>query len=252
MPYIIGANPDTSTIRYCVDVPDSFAFRAAFKGAILELAEAYNWEYIDTLSELTAEQYAAFGLTMYESIAPCSGGGDMELIADVEVGGDVGYIEITNIPQSYAHLRVEAVLQSNGTGVYDGLAMQFNGDTGANYDYGSIRTRTASGSRQLDADRDQTQMAFARVLGTNTGGTLLMGMQSILINNYADSSRHRIVRCFAGNFENNSADDDTAVIEAVGKWNNVTEGIDAIKFMPNGGTVIKGSSRLSLYGLNGD
>lgn len=252
MPYIVGSDPDTSIIRYCIDVPDDLLFRSAFKGALLELTKEYNWEFADGLSEISALEATLLAFDMYASLNECAGrAGDMELIADVIIGGDVGYVEITNIPQTYAHLRIEAVLQSNGTVVYDGLAMQFNGDTGANYDYGAVRTATASGSRQLGAGRNQSEMLFARMLGTNTGGTLLMGIQSILINNYADSSRHRIARCFGANFEDNSADDDTAVIEAVGKWNNVAEGIDTIKLMPQSGTVFKGGSRLSLYGLNG-
>lgn len=252
MPYIIGVDPGVSTVRYCVDVPDSFAFRAAFRGALFELTEAYNWEYIDTLSELTPDQYAALAQTMFDGLAPCGGGGgDMELIADVELASDVGYVEFTDIPQTFAGLQMHSELQSNSTDPFDTLVMTLNSDTGANYSQGSSRIQHSSSSHLANAVLNNTYIAWPRLVATTAAGTLVMSSQKIDLPNYATPDRYKIVRITGINLVDDNQTSDYHTLIGMGRWNNSAAGISTIRLSPADGTVFKALSRVRLYGLNG-
>jgi len=251
MPYVVGGDPGTSVIRYCIDVPDDLLFRAAFKGALLELAQEYNWEFVSGLSEITAPEATALALSMYLSIAECGGSGDMELIADVVLVSDVSYIEFADIPQDFAALEIHAELQSNGSIAYDGVVMTLNGDTGANYGYGSTRVEHSSATHVQSAARLQTAIIWPRAISTNTAGTLLMSSLKIDMQNYASTERKKLLRIIDAQIEDESQISDYNTLFGLGTWGNQSDGVDTVRLAPQSGTVFKAESRVRLYGLRG-
>lgn len=250
MPFLTGDTPGGSSNCYPLFIPDDLYFRLAVRGAIHELTLPENWE---KFGDLTPDEAAQLALTMYNSFVDgeCSSGGDMELIASVETGSDVAYIEFTSIPGTYETIILDMLLRTNVASTFDGIVLTFNGDTGNNYDYGGTRLQHSSSGMTASSARLTTGIIMARVAQGGNGLATNLSPSRLEIPAYARSDERRVCHVWGANVSDASAVGSLAQHMSMGLWRNNTVAITTLRLSPNGGTVIKGGSRVYLYGLKG-
>ena len=64
MPFMTGDDPGATTTCHEINIPDDIYFRMAVRGALLELADARNWEQ---LGSATPDEYATLAQTMIDA-----------------------------------------------------------------------------------------------------------------------------------------------------------------------------------------
>jgi len=180
------------------------------------------------------------------------GFGCFTLIEDILLDAVTSPVTFAAIPQTYRHLMLVLNFQSDGVPVY----LRFNGDSGANYDWGGARHGLAdSGSPAYQASY------FARGYGgePNTsiraGGTMEgeFGVGYIFFGDYASSDKnktmlsHMPIRVFG----EGEAPSLWMVEHEWGVWNDMDSltQIDVYDYIPGGGGGFYAGSRFSLYGL---
>jgi hypothetical protein len=107
-----------------------------------------------------------------------------QIIAAKTTLGSDATITLSSIPATYAAIRIIAALRSDRAAANDIVGMQFNSDTGANYNWRLLATSAtqsnASGDTQIDAG--------VIVANNTTDGLAVL---DVLIANYADTSHEK-------------------------------------------------------------
>ena len=139
------------------------------------------------------------GAKVWPSAATSTGG--FESIATVTVGaGGASSIEFVDIPQTFAHLQVRWIGQSNrGTYATDNLWVRLNTDSGSNYAHHELRGDGASAGSFGYAS--QTKQYVSGVIGT-TQQANSFGAGVIDILDYTSTSKNKTIRVFAGKDNN--------------------------------------------------
>jgi hypothetical protein len=151
--------------------------------------------------------------------------------------GGASYIEFTNIPQTYKHLQIRAVVfQGVRTNV---STMYFNGDTTAsNYRY-QVGYGDGGGSNGATATYDASYSPWAG------GGTTSQPAAMILdIYDYTNTNKWKIYGCFDGTV---TGDGDGSLALSGGRWES-TSAITSIKFTPYA-TTYSQYTQFCLYGV---
>lgn len=168
--------------------------------------------------------------------------GGMFLIEEHLCAVDEASITFSNIPQYYRHLKLVGQGRSDVVNSVITLYMQFNGDTGANYDYESI---SASASTVAAGEwLAQTELYMA-VLAGGGAPAGCAGNFDLMIENYRGTFRKLVESITSHNFSNSSGG--LVNVKRSGVWRN-TDAISSIKFYTSSGNIVAGSV-ISLYGL---
>lgn len=180
-------------------------------------------------------------------LASASGAGAMTLITDTVLGSPAASITFSSISGSYKHLLILGNIRTDRTGAYaDGLVIQFNSDTGANY-------------VQLRAQHNVNTTAYSENLGTATPQLSFIlpsadspansfGPVKITIPSYAVTNMHKSALAESWGYQ--KAGTGSLFVSQGGiMWLN-TAAITDIVFKPNTGTNFVAGSRLTLYGIN--
>ena len=169
-----------------------------------------------------------------------------ESIATVTVGATaVASIEFTSIAATYSHLQIRLMARSNRAAVVnDSLHLQFNSDTGTNYDdhylIGDGSSATAA------AETSVANISLYRITGAGAGANTF-GVSVIDILDYKNTDKYKTVRALTGD-DNNG---DGRISLGSGLWRN-TAAITSIKLFPNGGSSsFVQYSHFALYGIKG-
>jgi hypothetical protein len=109
-------------------------------------------------------------------------------IALAKIASAGATLDFTSIPNMWTHLLVVAALQDASGSNSDNLRVQFNGDTGANYQW--ERLRGIGGSPDASGQGGQTYINCGEVPGKSSGG---FSSHFILIANYGLVQRHEAV-----------------------------------------------------------
>jgi hypothetical protein len=175
-------------------------------------------------------------------------GGGMTLITEIQVTAGAGQAAITfnSIPSSYKHLQLKGIVRSSVAAVQDILGIQFNGDSGTNYDY-NVTTFVNTPITTITAAITSKQMQVLRIEG-NTGPAndytpIIVDIPYYLIANYnKEVSANGWYRAGA-----------TAAVQVAqlggGNWRNPSA-INAIRVTPVTGPVFISGSMISLYGIS--
>lgn len=158
-----------------------------------------------------------------------------EITAD---SGGLASITFSSITQNFTHLRLLGILRTNRTvTLTDSIIARFNGDTGANYTYGS-----GIGSLTTGAAAATSYARFARVTSSANTANFFGGIDCY-ITNYTST-------LIKGAFCNSGAMDGvTNNYEAsMNSWNN-SAAITSISLTPTSGTLFTQYSTLTLYGI---
>jgi hypothetical protein len=70
-----------------------------------------------------------------QAIIGAGGGGGQALISSVVTSGSQAGVTFSSLPQGYSHLKLIVYGASSGAVANEAVYVQFNGDTGANYDW---------------------------------------------------------------------------------------------------------------------
>jgi hypothetical protein len=172
----------------------------------------------------------------------------MEPIATTLVGsGGTNNITFNDIPQTYRHLQIRAITQSNrATFSRDEFAIRFNSDVGNNYSWHEIISDGVSMSAQ-------NETSINRILGQDcVGANGWWGNAVIDILDYSKTNKFKTVRFLAGLDTNNSGVSgyNGAIVFTSGNWRNM-DSISSISIVPTQGSAWNQYSRFSLYGIKG-
>jgi hypothetical protein len=170
-------------------------------------------------------------------------GGAMALIASSVLGSPAASFSFTSIPGTYNHLRLIVVGRCSNASFDVNLGLQFNGDTGANYD--TQRGQDAS-STTLSATESfgQTTAVVGMVMGTS-GSANIPGVSVIDIPLYAGTTFHKTGIYQAGEVAQSAGNDRFRWGHFT--WRN-TGAITRVDVIPASGNFITGSAAY-LYGI---
>ena len=160
--------------------------------------------------------------------------GAYDALATITVGATaVSSVTFVGIPSGYKHLQIRAI---NSNATEGNIFMQYNGDTGANYNrhyfYGDGAS-VAAGS-----DSSTQSGGFT----STTSGQF--GAQVIDILDYADTNKYKTSRMLTG-FDNNGSG---FIVFYSGLWRN-TAAVNQVTLVTNAGHTFRQYSSFALYGI---
>jgi hypothetical protein len=166
-----------------------------------------------------------------------------ESIATTTVGsGGTSNIIFSSIPSTYTHLQIRGIARCTASTSDIDLYMQFNSDTGNNYNWhfvygdgGSAATSSGVPADYIDTLRTTGASSTANRFGA--------GVIDIL--DYTNTNKFTTARILTGQDQNGSG----LVIFTSGAWRN-TAAITSIKFYYPTGSIAE-NSQLALYGIKG-
>lgn len=112
------------------------------------------------------------------------GGGGWELIERYTGNGSTGTKTFSAVPQTYSNLKIVFYGRSSASSIAENVQLQFNGDTGANYDWQAVSGNgsTAGAAQSIGG----TNIFLGDVAGA-TATTGAVGIGDAIIPRYADT-----------------------------------------------------------------
>ena len=167
-------------------------------------------------------------------------GATFELISTTVLASTASSVTFSSIPSTYKHLQVRLTMSSS-TALND-LALQFNGDTGANYAWHILTGTSTSAVSQAGTSQNSI-----RSVGHNGGQNASNWMAAVIdVLDASSTSKYKTARVFGGYAY--SFNYDTTV--ASGLWMN-TAAISSLTIFNSSSGVHNIGSRFSLYGVRG-
>lgn len=156
-------------------------------------------------------------------------------------------VSFTNIPGTYSHLQIRCLYRGTNASNYITTALQFNGDTNANYAshelYGDGSTAGASAETSATAINYGPFGPAANV----TSGIFGAGIIDIL--DYSNTNKNKTVRLLSGFDANRTTAPVGYILFRSGLWRS-TSAITSISISPNAGNWSE-YSQFALYGVKG-
>ncbi len=172
------------------------------------------------------------------------GSGALVFLAEFLLGSDSTTVSFTSIPGTYRHLRLVCCGRLTGSVTNAVIGIQFNGDTGSNYD-GERAAFFGAGSAFV-AGFAQTSGGVADFPGANASSADQAGQVEIVIANYSGTTFNKNVTATSGAVWNTSGNNADVEIFSV-MWRN-TAAITQIDLLALSGN-FKTGSLFSLYGM---
>lgn len=169
-----------------------------------------------------------------------------ESIATTTVGsGGAADVTFSSIPSTYTHLQVRGISRSTYNGAANEnqfLYMQFNSDTGANYDAHRLIGNGSSASASASNNRNQMIPNWITTLNSTAS---VFGGSVIDILDYLNTNKYKTVRSIGGVDDNVSG----AVVYYSNLWRS-TSAITTIKLYPETNNFSQ-YTQFALYGIKG-
>ena len=170
-----------------------------------------------------------------------------ESIATTTVGsGGAANITFSSIAATYTHLQIRGIIRgTTATPDYNGLRIQLNSDTGANYAWHEL-----FGDGATAASYSGSSTTYMDDIGILTGGTNtanIFGANIIDILDYASTTKTKTVRSLSGQNSNNTYG---GIRLSSGLWNS-TSAVTSIKLFYGASATIAEYSSFALYGIKG-
>jgi hypothetical protein len=167
------------------------------------------------------------------------------LIEDTTLGAPAASITFSSIPSNYKGLLIVFQGRSDAAATSDVAVLQFNGDTGNNYDAQNVQGSNVTASAASSAGL--AIAGFGTLPGANAARSGIAAAISVTIPNYANTTFEKSFNGMGGFADSTSANN---VVELrSGTWRS-TAAITSIKLFPNAGTNFTAGTRATLYGLN--
>jgi hypothetical protein len=170
--------------------------------------------------------------------------GSYDSLATITVpSGGVASITFSGIPNIYKHLQIRGIAKDDrASNVNDGIVVQFNSDTGANYTRHRLFGQ-GGGTAEAGANTSQT----GTLLYSGTGGASganIFGAFVMDVLDYTNTNKYKTMRALDGVDANGSG----YIALDSGLWLN-TAAITTITFTPQSGTIFTEHSSFALYGV---
>ena len=177
------------------------------------------------------------------SITPVDLNNAYDSLSSVTLDATASSITFSGIPATYTHLQIRGIGRTNRAtpADMDGLLIQFNGDTSANYSDHALRGD--GGSATASSDVSYTGMEMYRLANLYVASTV-MGAQIVDILDYANTNKYKTIKSLGGVDNNGSGQ----VALNSGNWRN-TDGITSILLKPAVGTLFTAYTSFALYGV---
>lgn len=172
------------------------------------------------------------------------GGGDYTLIADTELAADAASISFAAIAATYAHLVLLFTARGDVAATSTVLAVRFNGDGGANYDW--IESQANGAGTVLTQGTAETIMRLGSISADSAPANVFAQVR-LEVFDYADPTTRKVC---ASSYAVKLAD------AANGHYTGTAAGfyrtagaVDRIDLIPGAGN-LRAGSRATLYGLS--
>lgn len=179
---------------------------------------------------------------------PVTDNGAMFPIAMVNVGSaGATYVEFTNIPQTYKHLQIRAVLRGATADTAGQSWIRVNGVTGNNYSWhGVYGTGSSIGTEnQQFSAKDAIYSSFRHPSNTAAAGLFGIGVCDIL--DYTNSSKLKSTRTWSGYDANGSGQ----IRLYSGVLLSSTNAITSLRIQDQSGGGYTQHTQFALYGIKG-
>lgn len=178
--------------------------------------------------------------------APSSSGGAMNQIAAQTLSSPAASVTFGSIPQTFNHLLLTVHGAVSDAALFALLGLQFNGDTGNNYDEQDITGASAvvSASAQSAATSIKSGGLPGSTASANVGGSMV-----VWINGYSGTTKFKTTRSNAERFETLGTTSTYFTQQLSGQWRN-TAAITSITLIDQAGGNFMANSSFILYGLN--
>lgn len=236
-----------SSLRAPDGDPDP-ALEVAGDGAVsvavsLELASGAAVTEFSTDGDLVGNSDAAVPT---EKAVATAISGAWKLISKTTLGSDTASVSFSSIAGTYEALMILVEARTARAAASDVLAIQFNSDTGANYDYMRLAAR-GNGTLAYDAAAAQSSGRVLNTEGANSRASFFAaGM--IYIGGYATSGHERSYIGLPSMVLADRTTTDMYVSMAVGAWRS-TAAITAVTLLSGTGSNLKSGSSFALYGI---
>lgn len=165
----------------------------------------------------------------------------MSLVSETVLSIAAASVTFTSIPQGFRHLMIMAQARTDTAGELDTVALRFNGDTGASYDYSAVQNGTFS------ATRAATRIVNGFCEGAGSRSNCFSFIQTY-ISAYSRSDMEKYMYARGGVFGDLSADADLFYISTYGHWNSFAP-ITSVTILNLAGPNFIALSRFQLYGV---
>lgn len=166
------------------------------------------------------------------------------LIQDQLLVASASSISFTSIPATYRHLYCLLTGRTDiGGSSEDFCYLQFNNDSGANYDYEGINFNNAATS--FAAAYGQTRGRLS-TLASNSASANRAGLMAFFVADYTGVAFHKLYHVIGGSVVSTSGNNAT-VRDATGLWRSATA-INRLDLFPESGNFIAGT-RATLFGM---
>lgn len=166
--------------------------------------------------------------------------GAYESISTVSLSGSTSTVQFNSIPQGYQHLQIRGIVRNSGANTEAMQGMQFNGDTGSNY---NLMYTYGNGSSVTGSPSANTTIVYTGE-GNGSGTTAnVFSTQITDITDYSNPNKFKAVRTITG-FDTNSTG---FLFYNSGQWRNNSP-ITAITISCGQGNYAN-FSQISLYGM---
>jgi hypothetical protein len=174
--------------------------------------------------------------------------GSFESIATTTVGsGGAADITFSSIPATYKHLQIRGIIRNNNSNVNDaeGLLVQYNSDTAANYSWHRLEGNGTSASSASGASASYMYTGYSPTSGS-TASTFAAVVIDVL--DYADTNKYKTQRSLNGMDTNVSTNG--YILFTSGSWRS-TSAISSIKLYTTTSRNFLQYSSFALYGIKG-
>ncbi len=182
------------------------------------------------------------------SAAGAGGGvaGDYELITTTVLGSSAASVTFSNLgdyASTYKHLQIRATARSSRADTADQHSIRLNGDTGSNYAWHYMESRTGTSTVGSDAGASQTDI-FGSWLPAASATSNAFGAFVLDILDPYSTSKNKTIRMLNGAQTFN-------VISLGSGFRNNTESLTSVTIGSRLSSNYVAGSRFSIYGLKG-
>ena len=185
--------------------------------------------------------YGFPGGAVPQSSAAPTGGGTLALIGTQTLAAATASIDFSGIPQTYTDLLLKVLAKSDAATNLSNLDLQFNGDSGNNYDWTLLSATTSATATNVTAT-NVIQLGYTSAASSGAGTA---GIQDVIIPNYAGTLFWKYVRG-QGIYAYNTSAGGLNLLSVAGQWRS-TAAITSLHLFLVTGNFVAGSTVI-LYG----
>lgn len=216
------------------------------------LSDPDNWQ---EFGEVTPDEAAAAAQDVlyeyWDSVCE-TGGGDMELIGEIELDANTALIGFGNIPDTYKELELHCQLRTDRADVGDGVHVVINGiDSGTPYRYNADTFRFSDGTHSQTSSVGAPSWYLPLVATAEDTYYLQFAPLVLRLPNYSESAQRKSLAAIGHNPLSGTSVTNARMIHIMGFAEIYNQAIESVQITPDAGDYFAPGCRFRLYGLKG-